>query len=130
MKMESPTYTSLPLRRLQTMARRYYGMVMQEKLAGGVEPARSIAPGATRRVAAGLCGLLLGYSCFSLGLRDLEGAHAGSAVADLPAQASVAPLMTFPDCRTARSAGATPIMRGKPGYAPHLDHDRDGIACE
>lgn len=34
------------------------------------------------------------------------------------------------NCAAARSAGAAPIHRGEPGYAPHLDSDRDGIACE
>ena len=36
----------------------------------------------------------------------------------------------FPNCAAARAAGAAPIRRGQPGYALHLDRDRDGIACE
>ncbi|MBB1045197.1 excalibur calcium-binding domain-containing protein, partial [Dietzia sp. DQ11-44] len=30
----------------------------------------------------------------------------------------------------ARAAGAAPLMRGEPGYAPKLDRDNDGVACE
>ncbi|POX39301.1 hypothetical protein C3486_19110 [Streptomyces sp. Ru73] len=33
-------------------------------------------------------------------------------------------------CSDARDAGAAPIHSGEPGYAEHLDSDRDGIACE
>ena len=33
-------------------------------------------------------------------------------------------------CREARAAGVAPLRRGDPGYAPHLDRDGDGIACE
>jgi hypothetical protein len=35
-------------------------------------------------------------------------------------------------CADARAAGVTPIRRGTPAYAanPHLDGDKDGIACE
>ena len=36
----------------------------------------------------------------------------------------------FKNCSEARAAGAAPIRRGEPGYAPHLDRDNDGIACE
>ncbi|MBB1051439.1 excalibur calcium-binding domain-containing protein, partial [Dietzia sp. CW19] len=25
---------------------------------------------------------------------------------------------------------AAPLMRGEPGYAPKLDRDNDGVACE
>lgn len=34
------------------------------------------------------------------------------------------------NCDAARDAGVTPIYEGQPGYAPHLDRDNDGIACE
>lgn len=37
---------------------------------------------------------------------------------------------SFRNCTEARAAGAAPIYRGQPGYAPHLDRDGDGIACE
>lgn len=36
----------------------------------------------------------------------------------------------YKNCTEARAAGVTPIYRGEPGYAPHLDRDKDGIACE
>lgn len=37
---------------------------------------------------------------------------------------------TYPDCYTAALAGDRRMGRSHPRYAPHLDHDRDGIACE
>jgi Flp pilus assembly secretin CpaC len=37
---------------------------------------------------------------------------------------------SFRNCDAARAAGASSIRRGQPGYAPHLDADDDGIACE
>jgi len=36
----------------------------------------------------------------------------------------------YKNCSEARKAGVTPLYEGDPGYAPHLDRDRDGIACE
>ncbi|KUI45115.1 calcium-binding protein [Mycobacterium sp. IS-1590] len=36
----------------------------------------------------------------------------------------------YKNCSAAREAGVTPIMQGEDGYAPHLDRDNDGIACE
>lgn len=36
----------------------------------------------------------------------------------------------YPNCASARAAGAAPIHRGEPGYRPPLDADDDGIACE
>lgn len=36
----------------------------------------------------------------------------------------------YKDCDAARAAGVTPLHRGDDGYAPHLDRDNDGIACE
>lgn len=36
----------------------------------------------------------------------------------------------YKNCTEARAAGVTPLYRGEPGYAPHLDRDDDGIACE
>lgn len=36
----------------------------------------------------------------------------------------------YKNCTQARAAGVTPIYRGQPGYAKHLDRDNDGIACE
>ena len=36
----------------------------------------------------------------------------------------------YRNCDAARAAGVTPIRRGQPGYARHLDRDNDGVACE
>ncbi|MEV6791728.1 excalibur calcium-binding domain-containing protein [Streptomyces sp. NPDC051320] len=36
----------------------------------------------------------------------------------------------YRNCAAVRAAGAAPIRRGQPGYAPHLDADGDGIGCE
>ncbi|MFZ2176353.1 MAG: excalibur calcium-binding domain-containing protein [Rhodococcus sp. (in: high G+C Gram-positive bacteria)] len=40
------------------------------------------------------------------------------------------PRAEFKNCTEAREAGAAPVYRGDPGYAPHLDRDNDGIGCE
>ena len=37
---------------------------------------------------------------------------------------------SYANCTEARAAGPTPIYRGQPGYASHLDRDSDGVACE
>ena len=36
----------------------------------------------------------------------------------------------YPNCSSARMAGAAPIDRGEPGYRVELDRDGDGRACE
>ncbi|MFC4255356.1 excalibur calcium-binding domain-containing protein [Croceibacterium xixiisoli] len=36
----------------------------------------------------------------------------------------------YRNCSEARAAGAAPVMRGDPGYAPKLDRDGDGVGCE
>ncbi|MEZ5959835.1 MAG: excalibur calcium-binding domain-containing protein [Hyphomonadaceae bacterium] len=36
----------------------------------------------------------------------------------------------YPNCDAARAAGAAPLHPGDPGFGPHLDADRDGVACE
>lgn len=36
----------------------------------------------------------------------------------------------FSNCTEARSAGASPLYVGAPGYRPGLDRDGDGVACE
>ncbi|MFV9634199.1 excalibur calcium-binding domain-containing protein [Mycobacterium neumannii] len=52
-------------------------------------------------------------------------------VAATAAGAATASANTYYDtCSDARAAGVTPIMQGEDGYAPHLDRDKDGIACE
>lgn len=60
------------------------------------------------------------------------------APAPAPVQAAPAPAPapapqggSFRNCAAARAAGVrTPIHRGEPAYAPHLDRDNDGVACE
>ncbi|MDF0531400.1 excalibur calcium-binding domain-containing protein [Tsukamurella sp. 8F] len=37
---------------------------------------------------------------------------------------------SFANCSAVRAAGAAPLYRGQAGYAPKLDRDGDGIACE
>ena len=41
-----------------------------------------------------------------------------------------APAGGYENCDAARAAGAAPVYRGSPGYAPHLDRDGDGVGCE
>lgn len=36
----------------------------------------------------------------------------------------------YKNCDAVRAAGADPIRVGQPGYALHLDRDRDGVGCE
>ena len=36
----------------------------------------------------------------------------------------------YRNCAAARAAGAAPVRRGDPGYAPWLDRDSDGVGCE
>jgi len=50
------------------------------------------------------------------------------APADPPAPAGEAPHYRY--CSEARAAGVAPLYQGDPGYAPHLDADGDGVACE
>jgi hypothetical protein len=48
-----------------------------------------------------------------------------------PLEAGAAtPSSSYDNCAEARAAGDAPLFRGEPGYGPHLDADRDGIACE
>lgn len=44
--------------------------------------------------------------------------------------APAAPAGGFANCSAARAAGAAPLYVGSPGYAPKLDRDGDGVACE
>ena len=38
--------------------------------------------------------------------------------------------VSFANCTEARAAGYEDIKKGEPGYAPKLDRDKDGVACE
>lgn len=53
-----------------------------------------------------------------------------TAPAPAPAPAPSSGGTYFKNCSAARAAGAAPLYRGQPGYAPKLDRDNDGIACE
>jgi len=47
-----------------------------------------------------------------------------------PADRAAGGQRPFANCAEARAAGAAPVRRGDPGYAPRLDRDGDGIGCE
>ncbi len=50
-----------------------------------------------------------------------------------PAQPAPAPApadVYYKNCDAVRAAGAAPIYQGQPGYASHLDRDKDGIGCD
>ena len=38
--------------------------------------------------------------------------------------------ITFKNCKAAFAAGYHDMKRGEPGYAPKLDRNHDGVACE
>lgn len=66
-------------------------------------------------------------------------APAQPAPAPAPAQPAPAPVQPAPapapdvyykNCDAVRAAGKAPIYQGQPGYAPHLDRDKDGIGCD
>ena len=38
--------------------------------------------------------------------------------------------VSYKNCAAVRAADKAPLYRGQPGYAPKLDRDGDGIACE
>lgn len=40
------------------------------------------------------------------------------------------PSVYYQNCTAVRAAGAAPLYIGSPGYAPKLDRDGDGVACE
>ncbi|WP_016935351.1 excalibur calcium-binding domain-containing protein [Rhodococcus sp. R1101] len=50
--------------------------------------------------------------------------------APAPRPAPAAPSGGFRNCTEAWNAGAAPVHRNDPGYAPRLDRDNDGIGCE
>lgn len=61
-------------------------------------------------------------------------AHSSQPTA-IPRQTTPAPQpapaeLNFGSCKEARAAGYSHMRRGEPGYAPHLDRDGDGIACD
>jgi hypothetical protein len=54
---------------------------------------------------------------------------AGAALGVIGAPMAIAEPV-YGNCTEAREAGVTPLYEGDPGYAPHLDRDNDGVACE
>lgn len=46
------------------------------------------------------------------------------------AESTPADNVYYSRCVDARAARVTPLHRGQPGYASHLDRDGDGVACE
>lgn len=47
------------------------------------------------------------------------------------APAPVAPTeVYYKNCDAVSAAGAAPVYQGQPGYAAHLDRDKDGIGCD
>jgi hypothetical protein len=62
--------------------------------------------------------------------RSKRGSSDSSASSPELGKSSAAGAPYYRNCSEARAAGAVPIRRGEPGYAPHLDRDGDGIACE
>ncbi|MGQ1797423.1 excalibur calcium-binding domain-containing protein [Kocuria oceani] len=57
-------------------------------------------------------------------------APAPVAPAPEPEPVPAAPAVGFANCTEAKAAGAAPLHVGSPGYAPKLDRDGDGVACE
>jgi hypothetical protein len=56
-----------------------------------------------------------------------------TAVPVQPNGRAVVPLLPngqYENCDAARAAGPTPLTPLSPGYGPHLDRDKDGLACE
>ncbi len=56
--------------------------------------------------------------------------HRGSDGAPPPVQRAFNGGIYFPNCASARAAGAAPVRAGQPGYGRHLDRDGDGKGCE
>lgn len=56
--------------------------------------------------------------------------HRGTGSARPTPQRAFGGSIYFPNCASARAAGAAPIRAGRPGYGRHLDSDGDGIGCE
>lgn len=59
-----------------------------------------------------------------------EAAAAAANQQQAQAQPAASSELNFSNCKEARAAGYSHIRRGEPGYAPHLDRDGDGIACD
>jgi hypothetical protein len=64
------------------------------------------------------------------GVRHCHRAPSNEAPATRPQTLRGGGAVYFPNCAAARAAGAAPVRVGDPGYASHLDRDRDGVGCE
>lgn len=56
--------------------------------------------------------------------------HRGNGGSPPPPQRAANGAVYYPNCASARAAGAAPIHQGEAGYGRHLDRDGDGKACE
>lgn len=56
--------------------------------------------------------------------------YAPQSYAPAPLAEPVPQAAYYSNCSAARAAGAAPLYRGQAGYAPKLDRDNDGVACE
>ena len=56
--------------------------------------------------------------------------HRGNGGGPPPVQRAFNGNIYFPNCASARAAGAAPVRAGQPGYGRHLDRDGDGVGCE
>lgn len=56
--------------------------------------------------------------------------HRASGGAPPPVQRAMSGEIYFPNCASARAAGAAPVRAGQPGYGRHLGRDGDGKGCE
>jgi Excalibur calcium-binding domain len=81
--------------------------------------------GLSALAAVGGCAAVWAFLSYGPALPTLPSLSFGSSSS--AAQVSVGP---FRNCAAARAAGAAPLRWGQPGYAPYLDADGDGIACE
>lgn len=77
-------------------------------------------------VAAGAGGALAVAPGAGAALATPPGAAAPPSTASPPP----ATVVSYANCAAVRAAGKAPLYRGQPGYALHLDRDRDGVACE
>jgi len=74
-----------------------------------------------------LAGLIVGAGAFYYFGQAKAPALVVEPTPPLAAAVATAP---FRNCAQARAAGAAPVLRGQPGYGPHLDADGDGVGCE
>lgn len=59
-----------------------------------------------------------------------EAAAAAANQQQAQSQPAASSELNFSNCKEARAAGYSHMRRGEPGYAPHLDRDGDGVACD